>query len=156
MTKIIRTCLEDSISFIRALSALTYAPDFALPLPSSNLCGIMPVPLARQGCGARIPSRSHGFECVGKPADGLDLEEGLLWLNKQPAGSSLRSAQLCVCTCVRTHVRKPLVTFLCKPVLSGQAECFFRVTLTASCVDARLSQQLTSLYLFTSHLLLHC
>jgi len=75
------------MSFLRALSALTYAPVLAF-FQNSNLCSSTPVPLAQQGRGASIPFRAHGSECVGKPVDGSDLEEGLVRPSKQQVSSS--------------------------------------------------------------------
>lgn len=93
--------------------------------------------MAQQGHGAGIPSRAHGSECFGKPVDGSDLEEGLVWLNKQTAGLLFTMAisvcvHVCACMCVIPSC-PPLQTSLTWP-----GEGFFRVTLSASYADVHL------------------
>lgn len=96
--------------------------------------------MAQQGHGASIPSRAHGSECFRKPVDGSDLEEGLVWLNKQTAGLHFTKASsvcvhVCACTCVIPSC-PPLQTSLTWP-----GEGFSRVTLSASHADAHLIWQ---------------
>lgn len=102
-------------------------------LQNSNLCSSTPVPVAQQGHGASIPSRAHGSECFGKLVDGSDLEERLVWLNKQTASllftmASSVCVHVCACTCVIPSC-PPLQTSLTWP---GEA---YTISLLCRCTS---------------------